>query len=455
MATKTFKGETLIEVFQRVKADLGDDAIVVSVRKVLSGPAWQVWRKPNFEVVATSALGKSETKPARHSDLAVIPQMKSPKNEKPVMLPETPSNVQNTEAFSIPVVKRQSIPGTTPVNRYRQELRVAENMASQTNLPKSEALSPQEPLVDDRKAQMIAQLVREHSRRALEEQLNVQSNSESPVIPQKLEKPIELVETLKTLQTLMIQQGVDSLYLDKALQDTQIALPPGTLRDLQKVKKFLKKVLGNGIRVQSEAALENYPAIFLAGPTGAGKTSLMAKLAVRFRQTTNKKIHWVCADTVRVGAIAEAQMYADMLGVDLHIVYTPDELSKIIAQKNDEDLFLIDSTGINPYKESKVVQLAAFITSVPNRWLTVVVPSNIKYQDMLQLYASLDPMRIKSFVFTKMDETQSYGPAYNLIRKSQLPMMYFTTGTQLMTDLHPADSRELIDSLFGEGMLTR
>ena len=52
MGTQTFQAESVTDALQNVQRELGPDALVISVREVPGGPAWQVWRKPMIEVVA-------------------------------------------------------------------------------------------------------------------------------------------------------------------------------------------------------------------------------------------------------------------------------------------------------------------------------------------------------------------------------------------------------------------
>ena len=54
MKSQTFRAENMLAALEQVRTELGPEAVILSVRKVLDGPAWQVWKKPVVEVVRCS-----------------------------------------------------------------------------------------------------------------------------------------------------------------------------------------------------------------------------------------------------------------------------------------------------------------------------------------------------------------------------------------------------------------
>ena len=51
MATQTFRAPDVMTALEEVQRQLGPEAIIVSVQQVQAGPSWQVWRKPEVEVI--------------------------------------------------------------------------------------------------------------------------------------------------------------------------------------------------------------------------------------------------------------------------------------------------------------------------------------------------------------------------------------------------------------------
>uniref|UniRef100_A0A7C4PK83 SRP54-type proteins GTP-binding domain-containing protein n=1 Tax=Anaerolinea thermolimosa TaxID=229919 RepID=A0A7C4PK83_9CHLR len=176
-----------------------------------------------------------------------------------------------------------------------------------------------------------------------------------------------------------------------------------------------------------------------------------ARMAMDYRQRLGKKAAWVCADTLRTGAIGEARAYTDALDLPLRLVYTPQDLSAALAGLDDVDLVLIDTPGYNPYREQEIVELGGLLSELPERALYLVVPANIKEGDLFCMSGALSVFGLDGVIVTKLDETSTYGGVYNFVRKSRLPLAYFTFGKAASAGLEAATSQRLVAALFGKG----
>src|SRR5512133_1045385 len=164
----------------------------------------------------------------------------------------------------------------------------------------------------------------------------------------------------------------------------------------------------------------------------------------------NKNITWVCADTVRSGAVAEARAYSDALGFNLKLVYVPEDLRELLLNARSDDLFLVDTPGYNPCSESQMIELGSLLAELPRRCTYLVAPATTKESDLFQLSASLGIFNLNGVIITKLDETQSFGSVYNFVRKNQLPLSYFATGRDAARHLEVADPARLASALFGK-----
>ena len=131
--------------------------------------------------------------------------------------------------------------------------------------------------------------------------------------------------------------------------------------------------------------------------------------------------------------------------------YTPKELADYSQQEIQKNLVFVDMPDFNPRIENSVIELGDFLTQVPNRTTLLAVSPATKEADLLQVLAAVKPFRIKGLIYTQMNETSTYGNVYQLAKKSQIPLAYFTTGIHLFNDMQLATARDLVDSLFGEG----
>ncbi len=224
------------------------------------------------------------------------------------------------------------------------------------------------------------------------------------------------------------------------------------LADKSRSMTLVRKQLEAGLNVE-ENFLTTLPSkiICLVGASGSGKTTTISKLAVHFSKSLGKKVIWVSADTVRAGAIAETRAYADAIGVPLRLVYTPEDLTNLLQANNQADILLIDTPGYNPCDEEQMVELGAMLTRLPEHSTYLVSPATTKEADLIQAVASLGLFKIQGLIITKMDETYSFGSVYNFVYQSQLPLVLFSSGKQILGDLRQASAAKVVYALFGKG----
>ena len=390
MVTKTFKAESTFQTLQLVQEELGAEAIVVSMREIPAGPLWNPWKKSAVEVVAAMPEDVLGTRKPRAEQLS--PQMEfveeRPEIEWEIPATKKPANLP-------PPLKMNLTPMTGHPAPVADPVRVTESAS-----PSNDRYSP---------------------------------------------------PSLKKIQQQLIQQGVENSLVESLLNLALETLSPATLGDAEACKRSIIQLMGAELRVQKGAgAFVSNNIVCVVGASGSGKTSVIAKLAMFFRQNLNKSVTWVCADTVRMGAIAEAKAYTDALGLTLKLVYTPQDLKEIFNAPQTNDLFLVDTAGYNPCDEKQMVELGALLSEMSGRCTYLVAPANIKEADLLQLSASLGVFKLDGLIITKLDETHHFGGLYNFARKNQTPLGYFTTGRDPSRHLEVADPERLVSALFGK-----
>ena len=206
---------------------------------------------------------------------------------------------------------------------------------------------------------------------AREAQAAPQANNEENV--EKLIAPIR--SELRSLRALVRASGNDNrgsseirgelAALRKLIEEMRLAPAPNAKPSAAKTDL-----------VSANAPL-NAPstgnAIMLVGPTGAGKTTTIAKLAARAALVEGKRVSIVTLDNYRVGGIEQIRTFADLIGVPLHVANSPADLRDYLD--GNDDLVLIDTAGRSPRDNRAIDELADALPNLPPIEVHLVIPA--------------------------------------------------------------------------------
>jgi flagellar biosynthesis protein FlhF len=174
------------------------------------------------------------------------------------------------------------------------------------------------------------------------------------------------------------------------------------------------------------------------GPTGVGKTTTLAKLAAQFCLRTHKKITLVSLDTYRIGAVDQLKTYADILNLPVEVAFRPEDLKKIIENNIHQDLLLIDTVGRSPNDTRHLEELRTFLSVHPHLENHLLLSATTKDRDLSQIVQRFSCVPIKSYIFTKLDETDEYAPLLNQLLRDRKPLSYLTNGQNVPEDIELA-----------------
>ncbi len=174
------------------------------------------------------------------------------------------------------------------------------------------------------------------------------------------------------------------------------------------------------------------------GPTGVGKTTTLAKIAAHFSLQFNKRITLITIDTYRIGAIEQLKTYARILRLPLEIAPGREELQEILQRNRHQDLLLIDTAGRNPYQPGQLEELKNFLTVDPRVENHLVLSATTKDFDLAQIVQRFSLLPVRSYIFTKIDETEEFTSLFNQLLRYKRPVSYLTNGQRVPEDIELA-----------------
>ncbi|HPQ38520.1 MAG TPA: flagellar biosynthesis protein FlhF, partial [Synergistaceae bacterium] len=232
------------------------------------------------------------------------------------------------------------------------------------------------------------------------------------------------------LLTALLAQDLDTGKAHRLVQDfrsSQMGVP-------------FPRWLGSRIPVKgknTQEALGGKKALFV-GPTGVGKTTTIAKLAAIFSLWEKKSVLLLTADTYRIAAVEQLKMYARILGVPFRVIQDPGEASDILEEYEGTDIVLIDTAGRSQKDGGKMEELETLYRSLEPDAVHLVLAANMKSRDMEDVLQRMT-VPLSSLVFTKLDETLSFGTLLGVLLDTELPMSFLTAGQNVPNDIDVAD----------------
>lgn len=250
------------------------------------------------------------------------------------------------------------------------------------------------------------------------------------------------------LYELLLHNGVDPTIAENLLQglpeeEALAAGNPGIVRQLlrERITNHLNRVEG------VHAPETGCKTVAFIGPTGVGKTTTIAKLAASFALTGGHRVALITADTYRISAVEQLKTYADIIGIPIDVVYTPDELKAALYRHRDKRLVFIDTAGRSPHNHYQLAELQALLAVDPYIETHLVMSATTKYADALDTVNCFSACSPQKFLFTKLDETSNLGTIFNLFYQFPTTFSYVTTGQNVPDDIELANPAKLADML--------
>ncbi|MBL0125080.1 MAG: flagellar biosynthesis protein FlhF [Betaproteobacteria bacterium] len=455
MSVKRFFSATSREAIKQVRAEMGDEAVILSNQKVDGGVeviasahndiAALIDRSPRLEAPATPASPAPDAPvdPATLTTMARIAQATQAKLAKVAALGSArrapadarvfkPGEVPAAESFAHFVQRNEVQRGVGQRNEVQRA--VETRTAPAATSPRKSAATTQEAASGSESNSSHSQLVAEiqQMKSILQEQMGVMSWNETA--------------SRRPLQAKQISQMLSAGFspaLARALADKL----PADYNEPQAATWLHDSLLRNLQVSPAESDLVDRGGVYaLVGPTGVGKTTTAAKLAARcVLKNGARSLGLITVDNYRIGAEDQLRAYGKILGVTVHTAHDAQTLADLIALMRDKHLVLIDTVGMGQ-RDSR---LAAQIQMLNSPSIEPVLFLNASAQgetleDVVRLYGGQGHRRTTKVILSKIDEAVKFGFALDCVIRHKLQIQYVTNGQRVPEDLHPANAKYLV-----------
>ncbi len=182
----------------------------------------------------------------------------------------------------------------------------------------------------------------------------------------------------------------------------------------------------------------------LVGPTGAGKTTTIAKLAARWCLAHGSKdLALVSTDAYRIGAREQLMTYARILDAPMYTANSGNELRRLLVRLSAKKLVLIDTAGMGPRDVRLNEQLAALKLGAAKAQVLLALPAHGEGQALEEIVRAFAGVSPQACVLTKVDEAASLGGVLSASIRHKLKIAYLCNGQRVPEDLHAAEPRRV------------
>ncbi len=179
--------------------------------------------------------------------------------------------------------------------------------------------------------------------------------------------------------------------------------------------------------------------VAIVGPTGVGKSTFIAKLAVISKILHNLDVGLISIDTYRLGALDQLRIFSEVSNIEMLVAYEPSEMSGLINTFRNKDIVFIDTAGRSQKNSEHLKANKKFLDScqVDETYLALSTTSTTKNLfDVAEKFKLFD---YNSFIFTKIDEAVTYGNILNIVSNFNIPVSFLTNGQVIPDDIISAD----------------
>jgi len=226
--------------------------------------------------------------------------------------------------------------------------------------------------------------------------------------------------------------------------------------------------LARRVAVTGDDLLDQGGRVAFVGPTGVGKTTVIAKLAARWVMRHGARdIALISVDSQRFGAHEQLRTLGRLLGVEAFCLDDTQQLPELLARLASRRLVMIDTAGQSP-RDAELAARAGNFAALAERhgvktWLTLSAGAQAGL--LVDAIARFGVYAPACCVLTKLDEATSLGGTLSALVKHALPVSYVSDGQRIPEDLNPARAHQLVSravqltriagATAGEELLTR
>jgi flagellar biosynthesis protein FlhF len=405
---KRYMAASMRVALDQVRAEQGPDAVILSSRRVQEG----------IEVIAAVDYDEALIAgAARQYSISLA-------GAAPVAPPQGIAQPKRAVAMKPAAAAAPAAPA--PVAARTPSVAPAPRMPPTSRMPPT--LAPPVPAEETRRGFASMQREIKDLRRLLESELAHVSWNDK-----RLREPLQ-VRVLEDLSAMDIAPDVAAALAALTPRRTNLGDP----------SNIPMALLLKALPVVDKLSTVNPGVFAIVGPTGAGKTTTIAKLAARWTMRHGSQdLALVSTDAYRIGAREQLMTYARILGATMHAPNSGAELARVLEGLKSKKLVLIDTAGMGPRDVRLNEQLAGLARGAKGAQFMLALPAQGEGLALEEIIRAFAPVSPTACILTKVDEAASLGAVISTTLRHKLKIAYLCNGQRVPEDVHSAHHRRV------------
>lgn len=188
------------------------------------------------------------------------------------------------------------------------------------------------------------------------------------------------------------------------------------------------------------------------GPSGAGKTSLLLKLATHsgFFARRNTTVIAILPEDDDTALLHDPMDLFKRFGLPFQAVRTPEEMAQALHRVQHFDQILIDTPAI-PVREAparrELLRLKRILDPIVPMQVHLVLNATRVLEGMDASYIQRLPVRPDTLALTHLDETEQLGRLAEWMMRLKLPVLFTSTGRRVPDDAFAFTTSRFVEEL--------
>ena len=424
MNLKRYRVNNIKEALKFIKRDLGSDAMIVSTRQVKENAgAFGLFGKTMLEVTASVSEKKKDNRSSVPAT-KVLEKYGGSSETSETVLADTFLTPRNKSVLSVRDETRKMM---LPIQKELQGIRISlGDLSSQS---------------DGLDKHLMGEL--KHELGEMRHMMHILATNTGNITDP------DLPENLLLLYQQMKFSGMEERFSRRLVMEAQLNMTTEDIENFAYVKIFIARMLMKIIKITRgmEGLKSTQKIVALLGPTGVGKTTTLAKIASEQILKYKRKVALISVDTNHSSAIEQIRSFAKKIKAPFSVVKYKDEMNRIIDSYKGYDSIIIDTDGCSQRNEKQLYEMRDIFDERGRIHNALVLSATSKDSDMSEVTRKFGCMPIDSIIFTKLDESASYGSLFNHAIRFKKPLSYLTVGQKVPEDIEVASKERMVDLL--------